>query len=167
MDVAGHLPAMRRYALLLTRYPDRADDLVQDALLRAIERVHTCQRDRDLRKWLLAILHNAFVSGWRSSVAQGAALARQSSEEAHVAAPQHSRVHLGEVVEKILELPDDLLQPLALVAFEDMSYQEAAELLQIPIGTLMSRISRARAQLRESTGDESGSLLRPRFKVVK
>lgn len=167
MDVLAHLPALRRYALVLTRNPDRADDLVQEALVRALEGADTWRPGRDVRAWLLSILHNAFISSWRHQQAGEAAIADKAIlEHAFAPAQQGSRIRFGEVVDALLDLPLELRQPLALVVFDGMSYQEAATLLQIPVGTLMSRISRARAALREATGDNSTVKL-PSLKVVK
>ena len=148
-DVIGQLSSLRRYARSLVRSSTDAEDLVQDALVKAYERRSTFRSGASLRNWLLSIVHNTHIDRRRS------AIARQRREEtvqmeadiAYPAGQEHS-VRLMQVREAFMNLPDDQREALHLVAVEDMSYQEAAETLGIPVGTLMSRISRARAKLR-------------------
>ncbi len=149
-DVIGQLAALRRYARSLVRNSDEAEDLVQDALIRAFEKRQSFRRAGNLRTWLLSILHNAHID----RVRQNRSLTRRHDEAAAQAdqslpAGQEHAVRLKQVREAFFELPEEQREALHLVAIEDLSYQEAATALGIPIGTLMSRISRARAQLRE------------------
>ncbi|PWR25408.1 sigma-70 family RNA polymerase sigma factor [Zavarzinia aquatilis] len=145
--VIGELGPMRRYALALTRDAAAADDLVQDALLRAFERRASFRPDGPLRSWLLSILHNCFIDGRRRDDARGRRDAAFVSDE-HSAPAQEHAVRLGQVAEAFLGLPAEQRAALHLVAVEGMSYAEAAAVLDIPAGTVMSRISRARAALR-------------------
>lgn len=163
-DVLSELGLLRRYARSLTRDRDDAEDLVQDTLLRALERRASFRAGGNLRGWLLAILHNVFVDGRR---ARAAARAREAAaaDLAPEAAPpaQEEVVRLGEVREAFFRLPEDQRAALHLVAIEGLSYQAAAEVLEVPIGTLMSRIGRARAALRAL---ETGASPRARLTVV-
>ncbi|MFC5991985.1 sigma-70 family RNA polymerase sigma factor [Limoniibacter endophyticus] len=160
-DVVGQLGVLRRYARSLTRDQANAEDLVQDALLKAYERRKTFKPDGDMRGWLLSIVHNTFIDGIRSKRSeerrneQVAYLAQQS-----LAAPQENAVRLAQVRSAFLHLPEDQRAALHLVSIEGLSYQEAADTLGIPLGTLMSRIGRARATLRsmeERTGETRAS----------
>lgn len=149
-DVLGQLTALRRYARSLTRNANDAEDLVHDTLVKAYERRVTFRTGADLRRWLLSILHNTHVDGRRS------ARARQRRDDAALLetdvaqeAGQDTTVRLGQIRDAFLDLPDEQREALHLVAIEDLSYQDAADTLGIPVGTLMSRVSRARARLRQ------------------
>ncbi len=149
-DVIGQLGALKRYARSLARNSAEAEDLVHDALVRALERRSTFRTGANLRNWLFSIVHNTHVDRMRSSVAR-----RRRDDaavlEADIAYPagQEHAVRLQQVRSAFMALPEDQREALHLVAVEDMSYQEAADALGIPVGTLMSRVSRARARLRE------------------
>lgn len=158
-DVIAQLASLRRYARSLARNSSDAEDLVHDALVKAYERRTTFKSGANLRNWLLAIVHNTHVDRMRSVIAgrrrdEASVL---ETEPSYPASQEHA-VRLAEVREAFMALPDDQRDALHLVAVEDLSYQEAADALGIPIGTLMSRISRARASLRafEAGGEESG-----------
>ncbi|TCU13387.1 sigma-70 family RNA polymerase sigma factor [Rhizobium sullae] len=149
-DVIGQLAVLRRYARALVRNPDDAEDLVHDALVRAFEKRQSFRRAGNLRTWLLSILHNAHID----RVRQNRSVARRHDEAAletdpSLPAGQEHAVRLQQVRDAFFDLPEEQREALHLVAIEDLSYQEAAASLGIPIGTLMSRVSRARAQLRE------------------
>jgi RNA polymerase sigma-70 factor, ECF subfamily len=149
-DVLNQLAALRRYARSLVRNPDDAEDLVHDALVNAYERKGTFRNDGNLRNWLLSIVHNTHVDRLRrlrSSHARHEAAAHVS-ETVHQADPHHS-IRLKQLREAFFTLPAEQRDALHLVAIEGLSYQEAADALSIPVGTLMSRVSRARAKLRE------------------
>ena len=149
-DVIGQLAALRRYARSLVRNSDEAEDLVHDALVRAFEKRKSFRSGGNLRTWLLSILHNAHIDRLR----RNRSLTRRHDEaaveaEQSLPAGQEHAVRLQQVRDAFFDLPEEQREALHLVAIEDLSYQEAANALGIPIGTLMSRISRARAQLRE------------------
>jgi RNA polymerase sigma-70 factor (ECF subfamily) len=149
-DVIGQLAALRRYARSLVRNSDDAEDLVHDALVRAFEKRQSFRHGRNLRTWLLSILHNAHID----RVRQNRSLTRRHDEAAAEAdqslpAGQEHAVRLQQVRGAFFRLPQEQREALHLVAIEDLSYQEAAAALDIPLGTLMSRISRGRAQLRQ------------------
>jgi RNA polymerase sigma factor (sigma-70 family) len=149
-DVIGLLGPLQRYARSLTRDESQAEDLVQDTLVRAYERRGSFRSGGNLRGWLLSILHNTFVDGRRRQAAE-ARRAQQAAELMDGVSPaeQEIRVRLQQVQAAFMSLPDEQRAALHLVA-----YQEAANALKIPVGTLMSRLGRARAALR---GFEAGS----------
>ena len=159
MDVIGLLGPLRRYARSLTRNETQAEDLVQDTLVRAYERRGSFRSGGSLRGWLLSILHNTFIDGRRRHLAETHRV-EQVAALAETASPpeQEGRVRLQQVQAAFLRLPAEQRAALHLVAIEGLSYQEAANALGIPVGTLMSRLGRARATLR---GFEAGSDLAP------
>jgi RNA polymerase sigma-70 factor (ECF subfamily) len=161
MDVVGLLGPLRRYARSLTRDEVQAEDLVQDTLVRAYERRSSFRSGGNLRGWLLSILHNTFIDGRRRHLAEGRRL-EHAAALAETAAPpeQEGRIRLQQVREAFLGLPEEQRAVLHLVAVEGLSYQEAAMALGIPVGTLMSRLGRARAALRAFEAD-GGPVNRP------
>jgi RNA polymerase sigma-70 factor, ECF subfamily len=156
-DVTGQLPALRRYGLSLTRNAADAEDLVHEALVRAYEKRATFRKDRNLRAWLLSILHNCFVDGTRRKRSETVKLLRASEVAQDSApAPQEHAVRLAQVRQSFMGLPDEQRAALHLVAIEGLAYHEAAATLGIPLGTLMSRLGRARAALRAIEDGEAG-----------
>lgn len=156
-DVVGQLGALRRYARSLTRDQADAEDLVQEALLRAYERKASFRSDGSIRSWLLSILHNTFIDQTRSRRSEAARNEKVAELAEHQVMPaQEDVVRLTQVRDAFLTLPEDQRAVLHLVAIEGMSYQDAAAVLDIPVGTLMSRLGRARAALRAlENGGES------------
>ena len=171
IDVIGLLGPLQRYARSLTRDEIQAEDLVQDTLVRAYERRGSFRSGGNLRGWLLSILHNAFIDGRRRQAAEARRL-EQAVAAAETAAPpaQESQVRFQQVQAAFLRLPDEQRAALHLVAIDGLPYQEAADALGIPVGTLMSRLGRARATLR---GFEAGTHLaqpsegkRPHLRII-
>jgi RNA polymerase sigma-70 factor (ECF subfamily) len=159
-DVIALLAPLRRYAAVLTRDETEAEDLLHDALVRAYERRQTFRGSGNLRGWLFSVLHNSFVDGRRRNASEAGRLATLAVEAESVApAGQESSVRLQQIRAAFLGLPDEQRAALHLVAIEGLSYQEAAGTLGIPLGTLMSRIGRARAALRSF--EEGVALLPP------
>jgi len=157
--VTEDLAAMRRYALALARDDADADDVVQDALVRAIERHSTFAPERSRRRWLLAIVHNVFISRKRREAAEARRDGRFAEALLESLDPEQEQVaRLNEVARAFAALPAQQRAALHLVAVEGLNYQEAADVLGVPIGTIMSRLSRARAALRER--DDAGPALR-------
>ena len=174
MDVIGLLGPLRRYARSLTRNEALADDLVQDTLVRAYERRGSFRSGGNLRGWLLAILHNAFIDGRRRDAAETRRV-RQAADlvdaDAAVPATQESHVRLRQIRAAFMALPEEQRAALHLVAVEGLSYQAAAAALDIPVGTLTSRLARARAALRafEAGSDpdrSSEGRPRPQLRIV-
>lgn len=149
-DVVGQLPALLRYARALVRDPADAEELVHETLLRAYERRDSFDTRRNLRPWLFSILHNLFVDIYRRRQMEERVVDAMTADP--VAAPPppdaDTRVQLAEIHQAFTRLPEAQRAALHLVAVEGLSYQDAADALNIPIGTLMSRLSRARASLR-------------------
>lgn len=154
-DVIGQLGSLRRYARSLARNEHDAEDLVHDALVRAYEKQGSFKPGSNLRAWLFSVLHNTFIDGFRSSAAEARRNAQSASTAETVQQPaQEHSVRLGQIRQAFLTLPEEQRSALHLVAVEGLAYEEAAKILGIPIGTLMSRISRARASLRAIEGEE-------------
>lgn len=152
------IPALRRYACALVRNAPVADDLVQDCLERAVRHWHR-RRDSDPRRWLFTILHNLAVSQFRRSAARGRHVTIDETNEKEFGrnAAQEEQLICRDALKKLARLPEDLRGVLLLVAVEDLSYADAAKVLGIPIGTVMSRLSRARENLQreiEGTADD-------------
>ena len=171
MDVIGLLGPLRRYARSLTRDETHAEDLVQDTLVRAYERRGSFRSGGNLRGWLLAILHNIFIDGRRRHMVEARRLAEASALADTAALPeQEARIRLQQIKAAFLRLPDEQRAVLHLVAIEGLPYQEAADALGIPLGTLMSRLGRARAALRGFEAEGAGSQLsqskRPGLRIV-
>ncbi len=158
--IEGDLVAMRRYARSLARDDHDADDVVQDALLRAIERQQTYEPEHSReqaaphqgrRRWLLAIVHNVFISGRRRAAAEARRDAGFAETLAsHIDPEQEHRARLADIARAFAALPDHHRAVAHLILIEGLSYQDAADVLDVPIGTVMSRLARARAALRSA-----------------
>ena len=145
-----HIPALRRYAWALLRDPEAADDLVQDCLERAVSRWPLRRRDGDLRAWLFTIEHNLFVDGLRRRRREGAKV--EIDQAGTLPGPpggQEDRLAVRDILTCLDALPDDQRVVILLVGVEDFSYAEAARAIGVPIGTVMSRLSRGRERLRQ------------------
>jgi RNA polymerase sigma-70 factor (ECF subfamily) len=151
------IPALRRYALALCRDPHVADDLVQDCLERALSFWALRRPEGSLQSWLFAILHNCFISHHRRlanrSVHTGL---DEHGAELPVPPGQDSALGMRDVLSALDALPDDQRAVLLLVGVEDISYADAARILGIPLGTVMSRLSRGRECLRRVMDGERG-----------
>jgi RNA polymerase sigma-70 factor (ECF subfamily) len=147
------IPRLRRYARALTRDATRADDLVQSCLLRALAKQHLWEPGTDLRAWVFTILHNQHVNDVRSAVRKGVDMPFEEVEMAlTLPSTQGATVQLRELDEAIASLPEEQRQTILLVGLEGMPYDEVASVLGIPIGTVRSRLSRARGALRRRMG---------------
>lgn len=151
--VIEEIPHLRRYARALMRDHDKADDLVQNCLERALGRFHLWQSDRALRPWLFTIMHNLHIDMIRHrSTRRGDVALDDVGELPSQAATQEEFLGAKAVLDEIDRLPQDHRDVLILVGIDELSYSEAAKVLSIPTGTLMSRLHRARAKLRENLG---------------
>lgn len=159
LDIIGQLTALRRYARALTRDEAQAEDLVHDALVRAYEHRGSFRPEAELRPWLLAILHNTFLGTWRRRKAELIRLERAAelAERSNPGLAAEAAVRLGQIRQAFEALPDEQRAALYLITMEGLSYQEAAETLGVPLGTLMSRLGRARAALREFEEARAGA----------
>jgi RNA polymerase sigma-70 factor (ECF subfamily) len=150
MDEAQRLvdliPRLRRYARALVGDRAGADDLVQDTLERAWTKLHLYRRGTDLRAWLFTVMHNVHVNKLRA--ARPTDPLEDGMPELAQRAPQSDALLVRDLDRAIARLPADQRAVLLLVTLEEMSYEDVARTLGIPIGTVMSRLSRAREKLR-------------------
>ncbi|UVF18768.1 sigma-70 family RNA polymerase sigma factor [Microvirga terrae] len=154
------IPGLRRYAWALLRDGEAADDLVQDTLERAISR-WSQRRDGDLRAWLFTIQRNLFINSLRQRKVRGIPVGEEALND--VQSPDmnpESHAGLRDVLKGLEALPEEQRSILLLVGVEDLSYEQAAQVLGIPLGTVMSRLSRARTRLREFMEHGRGAALR-------
>ena len=152
-DIEAEIPRLRRYARALTRDIVTADDLVQDCLTRALGKLHLWQEGSDLRAWLFTILHNQYVNYIRRAVREGATVGLNEGEPLLRRAPQQSkRLELRDLERAISKLPEEQRTVILLVGLEGMRYEEVAAVLDAPVGTIRSRLSRGREALRKLTG---------------
>ena len=143
------IPRLRRYAYALTREAQAADDLVQDTLERAIGRWHLRRRDGSLSAWLFTIERNLFLGAIRQRNRRGVHVGTEALDEMSSSEPsQEASTSARDVLAGLDTLPEEQRSVLLLVAVEDVSYEEAARILGIPLGTVMSRLSRAREKMR-------------------
>jgi RNA polymerase sigma factor (sigma-70 family) len=167
-ELLAALPRLRRYARVLTGDGNRADDLVQDTLARAWEKRGLWLAGSDLRAWLFTIMHNVHVNQFarrRRELAESSLDADDGPAagwEVPVRATQSDRVELTEVLMHIQRLPSEQREVLMLAAVEELRYDEIARIQGIPIGTVMSRLNRAREKLRRMLADPPAPL-----KVIK
>jgi len=149
------VPALRRYARALVRDADAADDLVQDCLERALGRRHLWRPTGSVRAWLFTILHNIHANQARSRAGRGTEVAAEAADGALAQpADQDGRLAALDVIRALDSLDDGHRQVILLVALEGLAYREVADVLGIPIGTVMSRLSRGRDRLRALTGPD-------------
>ena len=157
------LPRLRRYARALSGSREDADDLVQDTLERAWAKSGLWQGVADMRAWLFSIMHNLHVDGVRRPRLHTVTM-DDDTPEVPVAPTQGERLAVLDLQAALDLLPVEQREILLLVALEDMAYADVAKALSIPIGTVMSRLSRGRERLR---GLMEGRAEPPRLKVVK
>ena len=152
-SIEAEIPRLRRYARALARDVAAADDLVQDCLARALGKLHLWQEGTDLRAWLFTILHNQYVNLVRRSVREGAAVGLSETEPLLTRGPHQSRsLELRDLERAIAKLPEEQRSVILLVGLEGMRYEEVAEVLDVPVGTVRSRLSRGREALRRLMG---------------
>ena len=143
--IVPFIPNLRRYARALVGDRDGADDLVQDTLERAVRKFHLW-RPGDLRAWLFSIMHNVFVNQLKSRKIAPHVEIDEATIAAHV--PTVDRVDVLDLQRALLVLAPEQREVVLLVALEDMTYADVSKALGIPIGTVMSRLSRGRERLR-------------------
>jgi RNA polymerase sigma-70 factor (ECF subfamily) len=152
-DLVAALPRLRRYARVLTRDVHRADDLVQDTLARAWEKRRLWRVGSDLRAWLFTIMHNVYVNQAVLRRRDRESVSLEPNDGGHeisTRATQLDRVALNETLAQLAHLPAEQREVLMLAAVEELRYDQIANVLSIPIGTVMSRLSRAREKLRRA-----------------
>ena len=177
--IAREIPRLRRYALTLVNEPEAADDLVQDTLERAIRKRHQWRRRGAIRSWLYQILYRVFLNKCAASAKERRNIGLDDVPQLSARAPQEDQAHCRDITLAMQRLPHDQRAAIALTAVEGLSYDEAAEVLDIPIGTLRSRLSRGREVLRtlcpehehdgadEQSPAVDGAAARPMLRRVK
>jgi RNA polymerase sigma-70 factor (ECF subfamily) len=142
------IPRLRRYARALTRDVTRADDLVQSCLTRAVAKQHLWQPGTDLRAWLFTIMHNQHVNDVRRGIREGNNVDLDEAPQLVVQSNAIPTLQLRDLERAIAKLPHEQRQVVLLVGLEGMAYEEVAKILRVPVGTVRSRLSRGRDQLR-------------------
>lgn len=164
------IPALRRYARALLRDRTAADDLVQDCLERAISRWHQRREDYDARAWIFTILHNLAMTRLRRSARRPVHVGLDDTDATglSVAASQEDGLRHRELLAALAQLPEEQRSVLLLVTVEELSYAETARVLDVPIGTVMSRLSRARERLaRLMSAEPRAHISTPYLRSVK
>ena len=145
----AQIPPLRRYARALVRDASRADDLIQDTLARALAKQHLWQEGTNLRAWLFTLMHNLNVNLVRQSMREGMTVDVEDVSATLVAnTDPTASCQLRELEMAIARLPVEQREVVLLIGLEGIRYDEAAEILHVPIGTVRSRLSRARETLR-------------------
>jgi RNA polymerase sigma factor (sigma-70 family) len=155
----AEIPRLRRYARALLGERAAADDLVQDTLERAWSRLHQWQPGSDLRAWLFGIMHNLRVDLLRRSHPLTRSI-DEGDDDVPTRATQTDTLEVQDLEAALAQLPDEQRQIVLLVAVEELSYADVAKVLGLPIGTVMSRLSRGRERLRQILAGEPATRLR-------
>jgi RNA polymerase sigma-70 factor (ECF subfamily) len=152
------LPRLRRFARALARDAHDADDLVQIAVERALTRAAQLRPDAPLSSWMFGIVRNAWLDELRARGRRARLFAPAESAEQIGAASQGAPADLLAVQDALARLPEEQRAAVALVLIEGLSYKEAAHVMEVPIGTLTSRLARGREALQEMLGEATGAL---------
>ena len=152
--VEQEIPRLRRYARALTRASDRAEDLVQDTLLRALTKLHLWQPGTDIRAWLFTIMHHQYVNTVRREAREATTVVDIEHVSSNLVATTDptARRQLVELDRALAQLSAEQREVLLLVGLEGMDYDSVAQILGVPIGTVRSRLSWGRERLRELMG---------------
>jgi len=158
-DLVAAIPNMRAFAISLCGNRDRADDLVQEALVKAWKHLDSFEVGTNLKAWLFTILRNAYFSELRKTKREVADIDGLIAGRVAVPAEQHAHLDLKDLASALSELPPDQREALILVGAEGFSYEDAAGIAECAVGTVKSRVNRARAKLAElmSAPDEAAS----------
>lgn len=148
-DLVAAIPNMRAFAISLCGNRDRADDLVQEALVKAWKHLDSFEVGTNLKAWLFTILRNAYFSELRKTKREVADSEGQIAARVAVPAEQLAHLELNDLNNALAELPVDQREALILVGAEGFSYEDAASISGCAVGTVKSRVNRARAKLAE------------------
>ena len=161
-NLLPELPHLRRFARALAGDAALADDLVQDCVERALKKQHLYDSTRPLRAWLYTILRNIHISHWRRAAPWGHVKNIDDLEgfEGAIEAEQEHNLSLSLITDALDQLPPQHREVLVLISLEEVSYREAAEIIGVPIGTIMSRLSRARSTLQKLLEEGGTTVLR-------
>lgn len=162
--IRDQIPRLRRYARALTGNRDSADDLVQDTLERALSRSALFRPGGDPRPWLFTIMHNVFVNQVRSAAARRTTQLDPQAYEPIAHDSTQDGLALRDLARALADVPADQREVILLVGLENLSYADAASILGVPVGTVMSRLSRGRERLRAALAGEADV---PSLKVIK
>jgi RNA polymerase sigma-70 factor (ECF subfamily) len=160
------IPALQRYALVLLRDRQGVEDLVHDCLVQALTHMRSRRRGADIRPWLFSIMHNLFISQKRRERVRGHNIPIESMIDSadegrmNIDATQEDRLRWRDLLRGLNQLPLELRLVITLVSVEELSYAAVGEVLNIPIGTVMSRLSRGRERLRQIMAGEERPILR-------
>lgn len=153
-ELVALLPRLRRFARALTRNAADADDLVQSAIERALAHAGQLRADAPVAAWLFGILRNAWIDEQRARARRGRLLAPAQAVE-EVADARGAPAECLAVQDAVARLPEEQRLAVALVLVEGLSYKEAAHVMEVPIGTLTSRLARAREALQAMLGEQT------------
>ncbi len=162
--IVAHIPQLRRYARALTGDYTAAEDLVQDTLERAWKRFGLWRAGSNLRAWLFTIMHNIFINQVRTNPPKQNQNAEHSAPHLWGSWTAEDRLELEDLSKALRQLPNEQREVILLIGLEQLSYVEAAKVLGVPIGTVMSRLSRGREQLRAIMNGTSAT---SQLKVVR
>jgi RNA polymerase sigma-70 factor (ECF subfamily) len=170
-DLELHLPRLRRYARALTGDRHASEDLVQDTVERALSRFAWFRTGAKLDAWLLSIMHNLFVSQKRHQAVQPPCDPIDERPDLAMRGTEEDALALRDLDRALARLPDEQRAVLLLISLEEFSYEETSRILGVPVGTVMSRLSRARERLRiilaEDASAASAAVSSPHLKVIK
>ena len=148
-EIEGFVPQLRRYAMALCRNLADADDLVQESMARALQKSHLFEGGSNLRAWLFTIMHNVHMSALRRRKYVGSPIDPDSAAAVlSVQPPQDLALEMMSLIKAMKGIPAPQREAVILVGVEEMSYEQTAEHLNVPIGTIKSRVSRGRDALR-------------------
>ncbi len=156
------LPRLRRYAQALVRNADTADDLVQDCVERSLSRLHQFRHGTDMRPWLFTIMHSIFVNGVSRRKFMVDLDELNPDHEVRLATPpeQGQGLVMRDLEAALARISDEQREIVILVGLENMTYKQAADIIGVPLGTVMSRLARGRERLGQLMGGEDLIVLR-------
>jgi RNA polymerase sigma-70 factor (ECF subfamily) len=164
--LATQIPRLRRYARALTRNSQTADDLVQDCLERAWRKAHQWEPGTDLRAWLFTVMHNVYINGLRRKRPETEPMEHTEYEDPR-AQTADAGLNLRDLEQALARLSPEHREVLLLVCLEELSYEQVATVTGVPIGTVMSRLHRARERMRNYMAGEQRPSPRPSLTRVK
>lgn len=164
--LAAEIPRLRRYARALTRNGQAADDLVQDCLERAWSKGHQWEAGTDLCAWLFTVMHNLYVNGLRRRQPQTDPIGHAEFADPRTQS-QEASMQVRDLEQALGRLPPEQREVLLLVCLEEMSYEQVASVTGVPIGTVMSRLHRARERMRRFMSGEQSPTGGPVIRRVK
>ncbi|MBB3948524.1 RNA polymerase sigma-70 factor (ECF subfamily) [Rhizobium skierniewicense] len=165
-EMLAALPNLRAFAISLIRSRDRADDLVQDTIMKAWAKQESYQPGTNMRAWLVTILRNEFYSQIRKSGREVQDTDGVYTSRLSVPPEQHGSVDLQDFKTALAKLPEDQREAILLIGASGFAYEEAAEICGCPVGTIKSRVSRARLRLQELLGIQDENEFGPDAQVA-